>query len=88
MTRPNITVLRVINGRDERTVVHDSDIFDSLPPLAIPQEREPDHYGSTWTQPPRRSMWQEEIESPWLIRLYVYSVLAVVIVSALVARYW
>lgn len=41
--------------------------------------------GATFAQPAPRRMWQEEIDSPWLVRLYGYALLLTVALSCVFA---
>ena len=87
--RDRLHVAHVKNGNEVRIFVTNHAELEAIPPMDIPQPTQPFFIGETFKDesPPQKSMWQDEIESPWLVRLYVYGVIAVVLISILVARY-
>ena len=81
-----LKVVRCKNGNDELIVMTTPGALDELPPMNVPQPTEPLSIGASWKKPPPR-MWQEEIESPWMVRLYGWGFVAAIVVSALYARF-
>lgn len=72
-------VVTVRNGTSERLMLSS---LEELPPMDIPQRTEPDGFGSTFSKPaPQRSMWQDELDNPWIVRLYAAGVIAGVLLS-------
>jgi hypothetical protein len=59
---------------------------NELPPMDLPLPTEPGRDDSAWHKPAPPSMWQEEIESPWLVRLYGWAFVAAIVCSALLVR--
>ena len=53
----------------------------------IPQPTEPFYIGDSFKDPaPPRSMWDEERESPWLVRLYAWAFVASLVGCGVAAR--
>lgn len=80
-----LEIVHLRNGNDEMVLLTAPGALVELPSMEIPQPTEPFYIGASFKKPaPPRSMWQDEIESPWLIRLYGYAFLGAIALSCVV----